>query len=113
MKLIRARLMTALSRGERPGPENSVSKLVSSFRRQEIAAFGMDLMDMAGGIMDPDKMPSRALYQQALLDAPGGRIAAGSDEILRNIISERVLGLPPDIRVDKELPFNRLPSGAD
>ena len=68
---------------------------------------------MAGGIMDSDKMPSRALYQQALLDAPGGRIAAGSDEILRNIISERVLGLPPDIRVDKELPFNRLPSGAD
>lgn len=113
VKMIRARLMTALSRGERPGPENSISKLVSSFRRQEIAHFGMDLMDMAGGMMDPDKMPSRALYQQALLDSPGGRIAAGSDEILRNIISERVLGLPPDIRVDKELPFNQLPTGAE
>ena len=113
VKLIRARLMTALSRGERPGPENSISKLVSSFRRQEIAHFGMDLMDMAGGMMDPDTMPSRALYQQALLDAPGGRIAAGSDEILRNIISERVLGLPPDIRVDKELPFNQLPTGSE
>jgi alkylation response protein AidB-like acyl-CoA dehydrogenase len=113
VKLIRARLMTALSRGERPGPENSVSKLVSSFRRQEIAHFGMDLLDMSGAMMDPDKMPSRALYQQALLDSPGGRIAAGSDEILRNIISERVLGLPPDIRVDKELPFNQLPSGSE
>ncbi len=113
VKLIRARLMTALSRGERPGPENSVSKLVSSFRRQEIAHFGMDLMDMSGAMMDPDKMPSRALYQQALLDSPGGRIAAGSDEILRNIISERVLGLPPDIRVDKEKPFNQLPTGAE
>ena len=111
VKLIRARLMTALSRGERPGPENSVSKLVSSFRRQEIAHFGMDLLDMGGGMMDPERAPMRAMYQQALLDAPGGRIAAGSDEILRNIISERVLGLPPDIRVDKELPFDQLPSG--
>lgn len=113
VKLIRARLMTALSRGERPGPENSISKLVSSFRRQEIAHFGMDLMDMSGAMTDPETMPARALYQQALLDAPGGRIAAGSDEILRNIISERVLGLPPDIRVDKELPFNKLPSGRE
>ena len=111
VKLIRARLMTALSRGERPGPENSVSKLVSAFRRQEIAHFGMDLLDMGGGMVDPDLAPMRAMYQQALLDAPGGRIAAGSDEILRNIISERVLGLPPDIRVDKELPFDELPSG--
>jgi alkylation response protein AidB-like acyl-CoA dehydrogenase len=113
VKLIRARLMTALSRGERPGPENSISKLVSSFRRQEIAHFGMDLMDMSGALTDPDMVPMRAMYQQALLDSPGGRIAAGSDEILRNIISERVLGLPPDIRVDKELPFNQLPSGAE
>ncbi|MDP6692394.1 MAG: acyl-CoA dehydrogenase family protein [Alphaproteobacteria bacterium] len=111
VKLIRARLMTALSRGERPGPENSVSKLVSSFRRQEIAHFGMDLLDMGGAMMDPETAPMRAMYQQALLDSPGGRIAAGSDEILRNIISERVLGLPPDIRVDKELPFDQLPSG--
>ncbi len=112
VKLIRARLMTALSRGERPGPENSVSKLVTSFRRQEIAHFGMDLLDMGGGMMDPDMAPMRAMYQQALLDAPGGRIAAGSDEILRNIISERVLGLPADVRVDKELPFSQLPSGS-
>ena len=70
-------------------------------------------MDLMTKMMDPEKMPSRALYQQALLDAPGGRIAAGSDEILRNIISERVLGLPPEIRVDKELPFNQLPTGSE
>ena len=45
----------------------------------------MDLMDMAGGMMDPEKMPSRALYQQALLDAPGGRIAAGSGTTIQDV----------------------------
>jgi alkylation response protein AidB-like acyl-CoA dehydrogenase len=108
IELIRFRTITALSRGEQPGPENSISKLVGSFKRQQIAAFGMDLMDMAGAVMDKELMPMRALFQDALLDSPSGRIAAGTDEILRNIIGERVLGLPRDVRADKGIPFNQL-----
>jgi hypothetical protein len=54
----------------------------------------------------------RAAFQEALLAAPGARIAGGTDEILRNIIAERVLGLPADVRVDKELPFDELPTGS-
>ena len=49
-------------------------------------------------------------FQQMLLSSPSMRIAGGTDEILRNIIAERVLGLPGDIRVDKDVPFNKIPT---
>ena len=55
--------------------------------------------------------PMQAMFQEALLSSPASRIAGGTDEILRNIIAERVLNLPGDIRVDKDIPFNRLASG--
>jgi alkylation response protein AidB-like acyl-CoA dehydrogenase len=111
LKYTKFRTMTRLSRGETPGPEASIGKLVSASKLQEIAAFGMDLMGQAGIMTDDETMPANALFQQALLYSPALRIAGGSDEILRNIIAERVLGLPADIRVDKDLPFNKLPTG--
>ena len=52
-----------------------------------------------------------ALFQSATMNAPGLRIAGGTDEILKNIIAERVLGLPGDIRVDKDVAFKDLPTG--
>ncbi len=111
VRLTRFRTMTALSRGETPGPENSIGKLVNAPKAQEIASFAMDLLDMGGIVMDKDTAPLRAAFQESLLTSPGGRIAAGTDEILRNIIAERVLGLPQDVRVDRDLPFDQLPTG--
>ncbi|HEU5190824.1 MAG TPA: acyl-CoA dehydrogenase family protein [Methylomirabilota bacterium] len=112
LRYTRFRTMTALSRGETPGPEASIAKVVSASKLQEIAGFAMDLEDMGGAVLDPALAPMRAAFQEALLYSPGGRIAGGTDEILRNIIAERVLGLPADVRIDKELPFDELPSGS-
>ena len=108
----RYRMLTKLSRGEMPGPEASLAKVVSAIQVQQVASFGMDLMDAGGIIDDPVLSPAEAAFQLCFLASPGYRIAGGTDEILRNIIAERVLGLPGDIRVDKELPFNQLPAGA-
>ena len=108
----RFRILTALSRGETPGPENSIAKVVNAAKLQEIASFGVDLLGMAGGVMDPTLAPMHAMFQDALLSSPSHRIAGGTDEILRNIIAERVLGLPGDVRVDKDVAFNQLPSGS-
>jgi hypothetical protein len=47
----------------------------------------------------------KALFQHGLLGSIAGRIAGGTDEIMRNILAERVLGLPGDVRVDKDVPL--------
>jgi len=111
LKLNRFRTITALSKGTAPGPEASIGKIVSARKMQDLAAFAMDLEDMGGVITDRDVAPLNGGFQAQWLGAAGYRIAGGTDEILRNIVAERVLGMPQDVRVDKTVPFNELPKG--
>ena len=104
------RTMTALSRGQQPGPEASIAKIVVASKLQDLSAFAMDLEGEAG-ILQGTEAPMGGAFQGGWLSSPGLRIAGGTDEILRNIIAERVLGLPQDIRVDKDVPFNKIPTG--
>jgi alkylation response protein AidB-like acyl-CoA dehydrogenase len=104
------RAISALSRGETPGPENSIGKLVAGPTMQEIAAFALDLQAQSGILVDPEVASAAARFQAMLLRSPATRVEGGTDEILRNIIAERVLGLPADIRVDKDVPFNQIPT---
>ncbi|MGD0142626.1 MAG: acyl-CoA dehydrogenase family protein [Rhizomicrobium sp.] len=110
LKYTTLRTMTALSRGQQPGPEASIAKVVVASKLQDLSAFAMELESEAGALKGEDA-PMHGLFQMGWMSAPGLRIAGGTDEILRNIIAERVLGLPQDVRVDKDVPFNKLPSG--
>ena len=105
------RALSALSRGETPGPENSIGKLVAASKTQDMASFAMDLLGASGAITDPAYAEARGMFQATFMGSPGGRIAGGSDEIMLNILAERVLGLPQDVRVDKGIPFNEVPTG--
>jgi alkylation response protein AidB-like acyl-CoA dehydrogenase len=71
----------------------------------------VELEDQYGVIDDGALSPLSAAFQSGLLSSPGLRIAGGTDEILKNIIAERVLGLPGDIRVDKDVAFKDMPTG--
>lgn len=109
LKYTGMRAISALSKGETPGPENSIGKLVAGSMLQEVAMFALDLQAEGGSVTGPEA-DALGRFQAILLRSPATRIEGGSDEILRNIIGERVLGLPGDIRVDKDVPFNQIPT---
>lgn len=108
LRFTRYRLMTALARGDTPGPESSIGKLVAASAIQDLTSYALDLIGAAGVEVGPN-MPLSGIFEESLLDSPALRIAGGTDEILRSAIGERVLGLPGDLRTDKDRPFPRSP----
>lgn len=105
------RQVTAVAQGGIPGAQGAIGKLVAGKLSQEIADFAMQLMGSAGAIWDDKQSPRQGHFQHAFMYSPGIRIAGGTDEIMKNIIAEQVLGLPQEPRADKGLAFDEIPSG--
>ena len=107
LRYLGLRSQTAISQGRQPGPETSVLKLAVS---QHIAATG-DLamaLEGAGGMLMGESTPDEGFWQQYFLGQWSVRIGGGTDQIQRNIIGERSLGLPREARADKGIAFRDL-----
>jgi acyl-CoA dehydrogenase len=109
LRLHHCRSLTALSRGGTPGPEQSIAKLVKATLAQRMATFALQMRGEAGQVGDDDPTSDQYVVERTWTRAAAMRIAGGTDEILRNIIAERVLGLPEEARLDKGIPFNEIP----
>jgi alkylation response protein AidB-like acyl-CoA dehydrogenase len=99
-----------------PGPEGAIGKALSAELNKDITAFMMGIMG-AEAMLKPEGYPmERATHamrwgspQQAFLRTRANSIEGGTTEITKNIMGERVLGLPGDVRTDKVLPWSQVP----
>jgi alkylation response protein AidB-like acyl-CoA dehydrogenase len=98
-----------------PGPEGSTAKLAFAELNKRVYEFCLNLMGPEGMLYGSYEMirPETAMgadsLQKAFLRARANSIEGGTSEVMRNILGERVLGLPGDVRVDKELPWAQVP----
>lgn len=101
-----------------PGPEGSIGKLVGAELNQQIYQFCMDLLGPEGILYHTYAMRGRDAdgdwrgpIQQRFLRSRANTIEGGTSEVMRNILGERVLGLPGDLRADAGMPWKEIPRG--
>jgi alkylation response protein AidB-like acyl-CoA dehydrogenase len=97
------RTLTALQRGQIPGPEAGLAKVT-------IVNGAIRAGDLITDVLGPDALSDDSEWAYMISFLPGLKSAGGTEEILRNTIGERVLGLPPEPRLDKGIPFSELRS---
>ena len=103
------RAMDKIKSGQLPGPEMSIAKLTGTLNMRRLG-------DFVSAVLGPKLIADSGewgtyAWNQLILGTPGGRIAGGSDEVMRNIVGERVLGLPKDTGIDSTSPFRDLKVG--
>jgi 3-oxochol-4-en-24-oyl-CoA dehydrogenase len=101
LRLIRLRTVTARIRGEQPGPEASVRKILADEHGQRIMGLAKDLAGPGGMLVDAGPLGApAAMWHYGFLFAPALTVGGGTGEVQRNIVAERVLGLPHDVDVE-------------
>jgi alkylation response protein AidB-like acyl-CoA dehydrogenase len=95
------RTLTALQRGQIPGPEAGLAKVT-------IVNGAIHAGELIADVVGPDALDEDSEWAYMISFLPGLKSAGGTEEILRNTIGERVLGLPPEPRLDKGIPFSEL-----
>ncbi len=95
------RALTALAKGQIPGPEAGLAKVT-------MVNAAVEAMDLAADVLGPEALAQDSDWGYMISFLPGLKSAGGTEQILRNTIGERVLGLPPEPRLDKGIPFSEL-----
>jgi alkylation response protein AidB-like acyl-CoA dehydrogenase len=95
------RALTTLSRGQIPGPEAGLAKVT-------LVNAGIAVGDLIADVLGPEALDKDSEWSYMVSFLPGLKSAGGTEQILRNTIGERVLGLPPEPRLDKGIPFSEL-----
>jgi alkylation response protein AidB-like acyl-CoA dehydrogenase len=103
------RAMDKIKAGQMPGPEMSIAKLAGTLNSLRLCDFVSKILGVKL-VADSGEWGTYA-WSQLILGTPGGRIAGGSDEVMRNIVGERVLGLPKDAGIDSTSAFKDLKVG--
>ena len=107
LRLIRLRTVSAAVRGEAPGPEASIRKVLADEHGQQVFGLAKDLAGAHGMLADRGPLGAPPdLWPHGFLFAPALTVGGGTGEVQRNIIGERVLGLPhePDVERSAQAP---------
>ncbi len=107
-EMTRTRVNSSIKKDESPGPEASTLKLHWTNGLRISRDLGMELLG-ADGMLTGSDLPAEGKVQHFFLSMPSASIAGGSDEVQRNIIGEKTLGLPKDAQIDPMTPFKDIP----